>query len=294
MTAMSISLKPQHLKRYHQIAWLLAKYGRPDLVKDVGLEETLTAEERLPPKQLAKADELATDLEKLGPTFVKLGQLLSTRVELLPRAYLDALSRLQDEVEPFGYGEVEKIVATELGIRMSRAFSDFEVTPMASASLGQVHLARLHDGRQVAVKVQRPNIREQMVEDFDALEEIAIFLDKHTELGKRYEFVRMLEELRKNLMRELDYRQEAHNLTTFREQLKAFPHLIVPSPIADYCTSRVLTMEYVPGTKITKMSPLARMEVDGESLAEELFHAYLKQILVEGFFHADPHPGMFF
>jgi ubiquinone biosynthesis protein len=291
---MSISLKPQHLKRYHQIAWLLAKYGRSDLVKDVGLDEILTAEERLPPKQLAKADELATDLEKLGPTFVKLGQLLSTRAELLPRAYLDALSRLQDEVEPFGFGEVEKIVTTELGIRMSRAFSDFEATPMASASLGQVHLARLHDGRQVAVKVQRPNIREQMVEDLDALKDIAAFLDNHTELGKRYEFARMLEELRKNLMRELDYRQEAHNLTTFREQLKAFPHLIVPSSIADYCTSRVLTMQYVPGTKITKMSPLARMEFDGEALAEELFRAYLKQILVEGFFHADPHPGNVF
>jgi len=291
---MSISLKPQHLKRYHQIAWLLAKYGRSDLVKDVGLDEILTAEERLPPKQLAKADELATDLEKLGPTFVKLGQLLSTRAELLPRAYLDALSRLQDEVEPFGFGEVEKIVTTELGIRMSRAFSDFEATPMASASLGQVHLARLHDGRQVAVKVQRPNIREQMVEDLDALKDIAAFLDNHTELGKRYEFARMLEELRKNLMRELDYRQEAHNLTAFREQLKTFPHLIVPSSIADYCTSRVLTMQYVPGTKITKMSPLVRMEFDGEALAEELFRAYLKQILVEGFFHADPHPGNVF
>ena len=291
---MSISLKPQHLKRYHQIAWLLAKYGRSDLVKDVGLEEALTAEERLPPKQLAKADELATDLEKLGPTFVKLGQLLSTRPELLPRPYLDALSRLQDEVEPFGFGKVEKIVTTELGIRMSRAFSDFEATPMASASLGQVHLARLHDGRQVAVKVQRPNIREQMVEDLYALEDIASFLDNHTELGKRYEFARMLEELRKNLMRELDYRQEAHNLTTFREQLKTFPHLIVPSSIADYCTSRVLTMQYVPGTKITKMSPLVRMEFDGEALAEELFRAYLKQILVEGFFHADPHPGNVF
>ncbi len=288
---MSISLKPQHLKRYHQIAWLLAKYGRSDLVKDAGLEQTLTAEERIPPKQQAKADELAIDLEKLGPTFVKLGQLLSTRADLLPRPYLDSLSRLQDEVEPFGFAEVEKIVTTELGVRLSKAFSDFEATPMASASLGQVHLARLQDRRQVAVKVQRPNIREQMVEDLDALEEIAVFLDNHTEFGKRYEFARMLEELRKNLMRELDYRQEANNLTTFHQQLSSFPHLIVPSPVADYCTSRVLTMEYVPGTKITKMSPLARMEFDGESLAEELFSAYLKQILVEGFFHADPHPG---
>jgi len=142
--------------------------------------------------------------------------------------------------------------------------------------------------------VQRPNIREQMVEDLEALEEIAEFLDKRTEFGKRYEFRRMLEELRKSLMRELDYRQEAQNLTVFREQLKAFDHLIVPAPIMDYSTSRVLTMEYVPGKKITEMSPLTRMEFDGAALAEELFRAYLNQILVEGFFHADPHPGNVF
>jgi len=291
---MGISLKPQHLKRYHQIAWLLAKYGRSDLVKETGLEETLTAEERVTPKEATKADELASDLEKLGPTFVKLGQLLSSRVELLPRAYLDALSRLQDKVEPFGFGEVEKIVTSETGVRLSKAFSDFESTPIASASLGQVHLARLRDGRPVAVKVQRPNIREQMVEDLDALDDIAEFLDNRTEIGRKYEFTGMLTELRKSLFRELDYRLEAHNLSAFREQLKAFDHIVVPAPITDYSTSRVLTMEYVRGTKITEMSPLARMDFDGEALAEELFRAYLKQILVEGFFHADPHPGNVF
>ena len=291
---MGISLKPQHLKRYHQIAWLLAKYGRSDLVKETGLEETLTAEERVTPKEATKADELASDLEKLGPTFVKLGQLLSSRVELLPRAYLDALSRLQDKVEPFGFGEVEKIVTSETGVRLSKAFSDFESTPIASASLGQVHLARLRDGRPVAVKVQRPNIREQMVEDLDALDDIAEFLDNRTEIGRKYEFTGMLTELRKSLFRELDYRLEAHNLSAFREQLKAFDHIVVPAPITNYSTSRVLTMEYVRGTKITEMSPLARMDFDGEALAEELFRAYLNQILVEGFFHADPHPGNVF
>jgi len=291
---MGISLKPQHLNRYGQIAWLLAKYGRSDLVKQTGLESTLEAARPMPPKQAGKADELAADLESLGPTFVKLGQLLSTRVELLPRPYLDALSRLQDEVEPFGFGEVEKIVSTELGVRISKAFRDFESTPIASASLGQVHLARLRDTRTVAVKVQRPNIREQMVEDLDALADIAEFLDNHTEVGRCYEFTRMLDELRKSLIRELDYRQEAHNLSAFREQLRDFPHLIVPAPITDYSSSRVLTMEYVPGTKITKMSSLSRMEFDGEILAEELFRAYLKQILVDGFFHADPHPGNVF
>src|SRR4051812_40069250 len=185
---MAISLKPQHLNRYRQIAWLFMKYGGSDLVKESGLEGTLAAEERVTPKEAAKADELASDLEKLGPTFVKLGQLLSTRVELMPRAYLEALARLQDKVEPFGFDEVEEIVSSELGVRLSKAFTDFDLAPMASASLGQVHHAILRSGQRVAVKVQRPGIRAAMVEDLDALEEIAAFLDQHTELGKRYEF----------------------------------------------------------------------------------------------------------
>jgi ubiquinone biosynthesis protein len=291
---MAISLKPQHLNRYRQIAWLFMKYGRSDLVKASGLEEALEAEQRVAPQEAAKAEELAKDLEKLGPTFVKLGQLLSTRVELMPMAYIGALARLQDKVEPFGFDEVEKIVSSELGVRLSKAFADFEVSPMASASLGQVHRAVLRSGQRVAVKVQRPGIREAMVEDLDALEEIATFLDKHTEFGKRYEFQQMLEQFRKSLLRELDYRQEASNLITLRDELANFERLIVPSPIADYSTSRVLTMEYVHGKKITELSPLARMEFDGAALAEEMFRGYLEQILVHGFFHADPHPGNVF
>ncbi|MEO5721110.1 MAG: AarF/ABC1/UbiB kinase family protein [Chthoniobacterales bacterium] len=291
---MGISLKPQHLNRYRQIAWLLVKYGRSDLVKESGLDETLEAEQRATPAEKAKADELADDLEKLGPTFVKLGQLLSTRVELMPKAYIEALTRLQDKVEPFGFDEVEKIVASELGVRLSKAFSEFESTPMAAASLGQVHKARLRNGQQVAVKVQRPGIREKMIEDLDALEEIAEFLDSHTEFGKRYEFGEMLDQFRKSLLLELDYRQEANNLSTLGAQLENFERIVVPKPVADYSTSRVLTMEYVHGRKITDLSPLGRMEFDGEALAEDLFRAYLEQILVHGFFHADPHPGNVF
>lgn len=291
---MGISLKPEHLKRYQQIAWLLIKYGRSDLVKETGLAETLDAEKQVTPKEAAKADELAADLEKLGPTFVKLGQLLSTRVELLPRAYLQALERLQDKVEPFGFDQVEKIVNEELGVRMSKAFSDFSIEPLASASLGQVHIARLRDGRPIAVKVQRPNVRETLVTDLEALEEIAEFLDRHTEFGRRYEFTKILEQFRKSVLRELDYRQEMQNLIRLGEMLREYERIIVPAPIPDYCTARVLTMEYVPGKKITDMSPLARMEFDGTAQAEDLFRAYLEQILVHGFFHADPHPGNVF
>jgi predicted unusual protein kinase regulating ubiquinone biosynthesis (AarF/ABC1/UbiB family) len=291
---MAISLKPQHLNRYRQIAWLFVKYGRSDLVKQSGLEETLDAEQKATPKEQAKASELADDLEALGPTFVKLGQLLSTRVEMMPQAYIEALTRLQDKVEPFSFGEVEKIVTNELGVRLSKAFSDFDNEPMAAASLGQVHKARLRNGRQVAVKVQRPEIRERMIEDLDALEEIAEFLDNHTEMGKRYEFGEMLDQFRKSLLRELDYRQELSNLTTLRNNLQEYESIVIPEPISDYSTSKVLTMEYIHGRKVTDLTPLGRMEFDGHALAEETFRAYLEQILVNGFFHADPHPGNVF
>ena len=291
---MPISLKPQHFNRYRQIAWLFIKYGRSDLVKETGLDGALTTEQREVPEQAVKASELADDLERLGPTFIKLGQLLSTRVELLPSSYIEALTRLQDKVEPFQFAEVENIVSTELGVRISKAFSNFEATPLAAASLGQVHHARLRDGRAVAVKVQRPAIREALLEDLDALEDIAEFLDRHTAAGKRYQFCQILDQFRKSLLRELDYRQEATHLITIGRNLREFERIIVPEPISDYTTSRVLTMQYVHGKKITELHPLARMEFDGGSLAEELFRAYLKQILVDGFFHADPHPGNVF
>ena len=291
---MTISLKPEHLKRYKDIAWLFMKYGRSDLVKTTGLEGVLDEEIIATETAAPAAEELADDLEKMGSTYVKLGQLLSTRADLLPPPYLEALTRLQDKVEPFSFEEVEKVVSSELGIRISKAFAEFESTPMASASLGQVHRARLRDGRPVVVKVQRPGIREQIVEDLDVLEEVVCFLDMHTETGKRYEFQTMLGELRKSLLRELDYRQEASNLTTLREHLREFKLIVIPAPIEDYTTSRVLTMEYIRGKKITSLSPLARMEINGAALAEQFFRAYLRQILVVGFFHADPHPGNVF
>ncbi len=291
---MTISLKPEHLKRYKDIAYLFMKYGRADLVQQTGLDAALEAEEAAHPEGVAKADELAADLERLGPTYIKLGQLLSTRADLLPPPYLEALTRLQDKVGPFSFAEVETIVTTELGVRLSKAFAHFESAPVASASLGQVHRAELRDGRHVVVKVQRPDIREIIVQDLDALAQLATFLDEHTEMGRRYEFAIMLGELRKSLLRELDYREEASNLITLGDALSEFELLVVPSPVADYTTSRVLTMDYVRGKKITALSPLARIELNGAELAEQLFRAYLQQILVEGFFHADPHPGNIF
>ncbi|MDQ1374366.1 MAG: ubiquinone biosynthesis protein [Actinomycetota bacterium] len=292
---MAISLKPQHLKRYRDMARLLAKYGRSDLVREAGLDDALEPGDAVDPDAPPpEAEQLAADLEAMGPTFIKLGQLLSTRADLLPAPYLQALTRLQDDVEPMSFAIVEETVERELGVRIHDAFSFFDHVPLASASLGQVHRAALRDGRPVAVKVQRPEARQCIEDDMAALADVAEFLDRRTEWGRRYGFAEMLEEFRQTLMRELDYRIEAQNLVTLGHNLAGLERIEVPQPVADYTSARVLTMDFVGGRKITSLGPLALMEIDGHGLADALFRAYLKQILEDGFFHADPHPGNVF
>jgi ubiquinone biosynthesis protein len=289
-----MKLSLTHLKRYHAIARLLWKYGRSDLVNQMEFEEPFQPDQDEPGKTPSTPDQLADDLEAMGPTYVKIGQVLAGRPDLLPAPYLEALARLQDKVKPFPYEDVEKIVMTELGVRISKAFSRFDTTPLAAASLGQVHAASLRDGREVVVKVQRPGIRAQIAEDFEVLGEIAGFLDKHTDAGRRYRFATVLEEFRLTIIQELNYENEAQNLVTVGENLRAFPLLTVPQPVLDYSTRSVLTMDYVKGGKITSISPLTRIDLDGGALVEEIFKAYLKQVLVDGIFHADPHPGNIF
>jgi ubiquinone biosynthesis protein len=289
----SISLSPQRVKRYAGVARLLYKYGRGDLIKEAGLETAIGP----PPVEAVTPDrshELADDLERLGPAYVKLGQLLSTRADLLPPAHLDALARLQDNVEPFPFTEVEQIVQDELGVRLSKGFHSFDKTPIAAASLGQVHRACLRDGRHVAIKVQRPSARAQVLADLEAFADIAEFLDRRTEIGRRLSFGEVIEEFRKTILDELDYRREAQNLVILGANLREFRRLVIPAPVDGYCSSRVLTMEYLPGRKVTSLNPVVRLDLDGRGLAEELLRAYLHQIIVDGFFHADPHPGNVF
>jgi ubiquinone biosynthesis protein len=274
------------LSRFRDLAWFLAKYARADFLNHAGIEPRDRDRSRTP-----EAEALARDLEALGPTFIKLGQILSTRGDLLPPEYVDALARLQDAVEPFPYEEVERIVQEELGVRLSKAFMEFEHTPIAAASLGQVHRAVLRGGQQVAVKVQRPGIRERVLKDLDALDELAGLIDRFTRANRNIDAPRLLEEFRKTLMAELDYREEARNLRMLAGELRDFERLVVPLPIDDYSTTRVLTMEYVAGTKITAVSPVEWTEVNGSGLADDLFRAYLQQVLIDGVFHADPHPG---
>ena len=289
-----------HLKRYREIVALLWKYGRSDLAEQMSTEEGFGVDEAAPieaPKLAAgeaSPEHLADDLEAMGPTYVKLGQVLAGRPDLLPDSYRKALERLQDRVKPFPYAEVEEIVMAELGVRISKAFSRFDPEPLGAASLGQVHAAAMRDGRAVVVKVQRPHIRAQIAEDFEVLGQIATFLDAHTELGRRHRFVTILEEFRLTIQQELNYEREAHNLMALGANLKAFKLIFVPQPIPDYFTRSVLVMDQVQGRKITALGPLDLIDLKGAPLAEELYKSYLQQVLVDGMFHADPHPGNVF
>ncbi|MCU1601891.1 MAG: hypothetical protein JWO22_2600 [Frankiales bacterium] len=286
---MSLSLHPRHLGRYRDVARLLIRYGRSDLVSQLDIDGLTDADRDTP--LCEDAERLATDLESLGPTYIKLGQLLSTRVDLLPTAYTDALSRLQDDVAPIPFAEVEQVVTEELGVDLRHAFASFDEKPLAAASLAQVHRAVLRSGREVAVKVQRPGIRKQITEDLASLAELARFADDHTDAGRRFGFSDLVEQYRKALIAELDYAREATNLVTLTRIVAPWSRLVVPQPVPDYSTSRVLTMDFLPGRKVTDLSPLARTDLDGAPLVDDLFSAYLQQILGDGFFHADPHPG---
>jgi predicted unusual protein kinase regulating ubiquinone biosynthesis (AarF/ABC1/UbiB family) len=283
---MATSLKAQHLGRYKDIAMLLVKHGRADGIRDFDPDDPTRGE-----VSEDDARKLVEDLEAMGPTFVKLGQLLSTRADVLPPVYLEALARLQDDVEPVGFDVIEQVVTSEVGARISKAFTSFESTPLASASLGQVHRAVLRDGRPVAVKVQRPGVREQVIDDMEVIEELAAWVDEHTALGRSFAFGAMVEEFRRSIMAELDYRLEADNLRQLGAHLAGYDRIDVPQPIDDYSSALVLTMELVDGRNVGSLGPLAQQEIDGSALASQLFDAYLDQILIHGFFHADPHPG---
>src|SRR5688572_22074010 len=240
------------LNRYGEFARFLAKYGRADFVKDAAGTDTGIARGA----STANAESFARDIEALGPTFIKLGQLLSTRADLLAPEYIDALARLQDDVTAFPYADVIRIVEEELGIRLSKAFVEFSETPIAAASLGQVHRAVMRSGREVAVKVQRPHIREQALQDLDTLDDVAVLLERFSADVRSLDVPRLLEEFRQAMMRELDYHQEARNMVAVSGQLQRFKRVVVPLPVDDYAATRVLTMDYIPGTKITKVNPL--------------------------------------
>ena len=236
-------------------------------------------------------EQFVTDLEALGPTFIKIGQALSTRPDMVPPAYIAALERMQDDVAPLPFDAIRGVIESELETKLSRLFDSVDETPIGTASLAQVHRGTLRDGRRVAIKVQRPGIETQIRDDLEALASLAGKVDRHTDMGRRMRFSDWVHEFRKTLLAELDYRVEAENLTRFGQHFEAYPDVFVPTPLWDYTRARVLVMELVDGVKATDISGIRRTEQDLGQLGASLMRAYLDQLFVHGELHADPHPG---
>ena len=286
-----MSVLPDQYDKYLRFFKFMWKYWNSD-VFSFPEEELMASEGENDSDEFDHTpEELTEDLKKMGPTYVKLGQLLSTRPDLLPPHFMKALATLQDDVEAVEYEVIEQIFIEEIGVRISKAFKSFEKEPLASASIGQVHSAVTLSGEHVAVKIQRPGIRKRFIEDLDTLMSLSEKAESYSETARNYGVHAVIEELRYMLLKELDYNLEAQNLITLKGNLKDFKNLFVPAPILDYCSSRVLTMDFVEGGKITKISPLKRMDIDTEPLVDDLVKGYLKQIIIDGFAHADPHPG---
>jgi predicted unusual protein kinase regulating ubiquinone biosynthesis (AarF/ABC1/UbiB family) len=278
------------LARTAQILGFLFKYRGAGVFTGLDLDAA-TLDPGTMPETDGKPEQFVDDLEALGPTFVKVGQALSTRPDMVPAPYLVALERMQDDVAPVPFDEIRAVVEEALGVRLGKVFAQFEETPLGSASLAQVHRATLRDGRMVAVKVQRPGIVDVVRADLDALAALAGKADRMTDIGRRMRFSDWVHEFRRTLLAELDYRAESENLERFGEHLRGYPELYVPAPLWDLTATRVLTMELVAGTKVTELSGLRRTEQSMVELASALMRGYLDQVFVHGEIHADPHPG---
>jgi len=291
-------LSPKHLPRLVSTVRLFTNYGLRDFANRQGLlslnGDGLDDQTTVEGDTRVKATAFRERLVELGPAYIKLGQVLSTRPDLLPKPYIEELVHLQDDVPPMSFDDVEKTIEEELHSRISKLFESFEAEPLGSASLGQVHAAVLRDGRDVVVKVQRPNLREQLSEDLEYFRELATFLTEHTSAGSRVDLVGVVQQVERALADELDYRTEARNAAQFRLALATFPHILIPRVIDAYTTHRVLTTERIRGVKIGDIPAISRIDYDFGILAEEFSHAYLQQITDSGHFHADPHPGNVF
>jgi ubiquinone biosynthesis protein len=291
-------LSPRYLPRLAALVGLFTRYGLKDFAQRQGLlalaPEEVEAEEGQGDDLRERAKAFRKRLVELGPAYVKLGQVLSTRPDLIPIPYIEELEHLQDDVSPIPYSDVEAVIEKELGGRISKLFASFETEPLGSASLGQVHGAELRDGRAVVIKVQRPGIREILADDIEFFREAAKFLAEHTKVGSRIDMVGVIQQLERALSDELDYRIEARNAATFRRSLASFPRLLIPRVIEAYTTQHVLTTERIRGIKIGDVPAVTRIEHDFSPIADEFAKAYLKQITIDGHFHADPHPGNVF
>lgn len=227
----------------------------------------------------------------LGPTFIKVGQLFSTRADIFPGEYVEELAKLQDKVPAFSYEQVEATIEKELGKKIPELFHNFEPIPLAAASLGQVHKAVLHTGESVVVKVQRPGLKKLFEIDLQILKGITRYFQNHPKWGRGRDWLGIYEECCRILWEEIDYLNEGRNADTFRRNFRGYDWVNVPRVYWRYATSRVLTLEYLPGIKISQYEALEAAGLDRKAIARQGAQAYLIQLLNSGFFHADPHPG---
>ncbi|MDP2211025.1 MAG: AarF/ABC1/UbiB kinase family protein [Candidatus Aquicultor sp.] len=284
-----------HISRYREIGSVIAKYGFSELVEEVGLGRVFPRLPRGPvtaaEKVELRARNLRLALQDLGPTFIKAGQVLSSRPDLLPAVYIAELEKLQDKVVEFDYETAKKTVEDELGRPLDELFSHFSEAPIASASLSQVHKATLKTGEQVAVKIRRPGIEKMIEQDIRIFHDIAYILQRSQAVGKYYDFVGTVDGFERIIHEELEFRLEASNIERVKKSLRLFKHITLPEVYLDYSTQKVLTLEFIDGIHITAIDELESDEIDKKVIASELFRAYIKQIIEDGFFHADPHPG---
>lgn len=288
-----------HVKRYREIATILARHGLGWLVVQLNLGGLIPFHWGLlgHPKRrepYTQSEHMRMALEDLGTTYIKLGQILSTRPDLVPPEYIEQFSKLQDSVPSFSYSQVAEIIQQELGFLPEKIFKTFDVQPRASASIGQVHTARLHDDTPVVVKVQRPGVEALVEQDLEVLSDLARLADQHTEFGAYYDIEGWVEEFAFILRNELDYTFEGHNADRIRNNFVGDKTLYVPRIFWEYTTRRVLTMEEISGIKINDIEALDKAGLNRRRIAENCAHIILTMTYDHGFFHADPHPGNFF
>ena len=291
-----IGKRIRHLKRYRDVAKVLARHGFGFFVEEIGLLHMLSLPKRLfadmeeiDPKSVG--ERIRQVIEELGPTYVKIGQMASTRADVIPADILHELEKLQDNVPPFSFEAVSRIIEEELGSPLGEIYSSFDEKALAAASIGQVHCARLHTGEKVAVKVQRPQIKAMIETDLEILMDLATLAEHRMERMERLQLRDVVEEFAKSLRNELDYTVEARNSEKIAKQFKSDPTIYIPTIHWDYSTQTVLTMEFVEGQKLNQFEGFDEEGYDRKALAEHLVKALFHQVLIEGFFHADPHPG---
>jgi ubiquinone biosynthesis protein len=291
----------RNLNRYRQILGVLIKYGFGDLVDtlkidqyiEIGLQ-MISRKRRERVEKSSRAERVRMAFEELGPTYIKLGQILSTRPDLVPVEFIHELSKLQDEVPSFEFHAARRIVESELRMPLESIFESFHETPLASASIGQVHKARLLDGDMVAVKVQRPGIRKIIEVDLEIMLHLATLAERHIEELSFHRPVKIVEEFAKTLERELDYTIEATNMERVSHQFLNNTTVYIPKVFRETTTESVLTTELVEGIKVSKIDRLDQEGYDKKLITTRGAHICLSQIFDHGFFHADPHPGNIF